>query len=380
MELVKGLAAQRNRLYQSHAALSDALAAGEIDVAWAIIAARPIELATKGAPVAYALCDPQMAEGNTISIGRDTTKPHAAALFIDVMLSPEVLEASDRWQPGRIFGNTRGKFAISAGQDARSLHLSGAVPAALQGAQPARRGTVRALGAMHAHDHASKSDPCRPRSARKSSASTLRSAIDDATFERIRAAWLEHLVLLFRASGSTTRRWCDSPRASASSRRRRCSRAAAYVDQHPEVMIVSNVSVERARDRQPRQCRSVLAHRPQLRRGAARRELSLRARGAAVRRRYRIREHVSAFEALPADLAAPHRGSTHPARRTLQQRRLPARSAPAGHVASDRANASGDRPQGAVPRTPANARIDGFPRTSPRRCSMRCGSTRSATP
>ena len=113
MEFVKGLAAQRSRLYQSHAALSDALAAGEIDVAWSIIAARPIDLATKGAPVAHVLSDPAIAEGNTLSIGRDTTKPHAAALFLDVMLSPEVLEASDRWQPGRIFGNTRGKFALS---------------------------------------------------------------------------------------------------------------------------------------------------------------------------------------------------------------------------------------------------------------------------
>jgi iron(III) transport system substrate-binding protein len=112
MQLVKGLAAQRNRLYQSHAALSDALAAGEIDIGWGLIAARPIELAGKGAPVAYVLSDPQLAEGNTISVGRDTVRPHAAALFIDVMLSADVLEASDRWQPGRIVGNTKGKFAI----------------------------------------------------------------------------------------------------------------------------------------------------------------------------------------------------------------------------------------------------------------------------
>jgi hypothetical protein len=74
MDLIKGLAAQRNRLYQSHAALSDALAAGEIDVAWGLIAARAIELGAKGAPVAYTLSDPQMAEGNTLSIGRDTSK------------------------------------------------------------------------------------------------------------------------------------------------------------------------------------------------------------------------------------------------------------------------------------------------------------------
>jgi len=102
--------------------LSDALASGEVDLAWALIAARPIELAAKGAPVAYVLSDPAMAEGNTISVGRDTTKPHAAALFVDVMLSPEVLEASDRWQPGRIFGNTRGKFSISSDKT-RDLYI-----------------------------------------------------------------------------------------------------------------------------------------------------------------------------------------------------------------------------------------------------------------
>ena len=112
MALAKSLAEQRNRLYRSHAALSDALAAGEVDIAWDLIASRPIELASKGAPVGYVLTDPPMAEGNTISIGRDTAKPYAAALFLDVMLSADVLESSDRWSPGRIFGNRKGKFSI----------------------------------------------------------------------------------------------------------------------------------------------------------------------------------------------------------------------------------------------------------------------------
>jgi iron(III) transport system substrate-binding protein len=118
-ELIKGLAAQRNRLYQSHAALADALGSGAVDIAWGLIAARPIDLARSGAPVAYALSDPQMAEGNTISIGADTTKPHAAALFLDVMLSPDVLEASDKWQPGRIFGNRKGRYAIPSERTAQ---------------------------------------------------------------------------------------------------------------------------------------------------------------------------------------------------------------------------------------------------------------------
>ena len=116
MALIKDLAAQKNRLYRSHAALSDALAAGEVDIAWGLIAARPVDLIAKGAPVGYTLGNLNTAEGNTISIGRDTTKPYAAALFIDVMLSPEVLEASDRWSPGRAFGNRKGKYAISLDQ------------------------------------------------------------------------------------------------------------------------------------------------------------------------------------------------------------------------------------------------------------------------
>jgi len=116
MTLVKALAAQGNRLYRSHAALSDALASGEVDIAWDLIASRPIELAGKGAPVGYVLTDPAMAEGNTISVGADTTKPYGAALFLDVMLSPEVLEASDVWSPGRIFGNQKGKFKLAREQ------------------------------------------------------------------------------------------------------------------------------------------------------------------------------------------------------------------------------------------------------------------------
>lgn len=116
MALTKDLAALKNRLYRSHAALSDALAAGEIDIAWGLIAARPIDLAAKGAPVAHILGSPQMAEGNTISIGHDTKSPYAAALFLDVMLSADVLESSDRWQPGRVFGNRKGKFSLSLDQ------------------------------------------------------------------------------------------------------------------------------------------------------------------------------------------------------------------------------------------------------------------------
>ena len=114
--LVKKLSTLENRLYRSHAALSDALASGAIDIAWGLIAARPIDLKKKGAPVDWAPENPLLAEGNTISVVRDTQRPYAAALFVDVMLSPETLQVSDAWQGGRIFGNTKGKFMLSLDQ------------------------------------------------------------------------------------------------------------------------------------------------------------------------------------------------------------------------------------------------------------------------
>ena len=68
-------------------------------------------------------------------------------------------------------------------------------------------------------------------------------SIDDATFARIRAAWLEHLVLLFReqrlddaALVRFTSRFGELEEAPLFQGRR-------FVDAHPEVMIVSNVVV-----------------------------------------------------------------------------------------------------------------------------------------
>jgi len=69
-------------------------------------------------------------------------------------------------------------------------------------------------------------------------------AIDDAGFERVRAAWLEHLVLLFRnqrlddrALVEFTSRFGELEEAPLFGGRR-------YVEEHPEVMIISNVAVD----------------------------------------------------------------------------------------------------------------------------------------
>jgi hypothetical protein len=122
MDLVKGLAAQRNRLYQSHAALSDdALAAGETDVAWAIIAARPIELAAKGAPVAYVLSDPAMAEGNTIPSGADDDETGTRRRFSRRCCRRKYWRHRTAGSPDGS-GNTGAKCAISSDKT-RDLYI-----------------------------------------------------------------------------------------------------------------------------------------------------------------------------------------------------------------------------------------------------------------
>jgi len=72
----------------------------------------------------------------------------------------------------------------------------------------------------------------------------LCAALDDDAFERIRAAWLTHLVLLFRgqhladpALVAFTARFGELEEAPLFRGRR-------FVEDHPEVMIVSNVAVD----------------------------------------------------------------------------------------------------------------------------------------
>ena len=69
-------------------------------------------------------------------------------------------------------------------------------------------------------------------------------AIDDADFERVRAAWLDHLVLLFR-----NQRLDDAALVDFTSRFGQLEEAPLfggrrYVEEHPEVMIISNVAID----------------------------------------------------------------------------------------------------------------------------------------
>jgi len=69
-------------------------------------------------------------------------------------------------------------------------------------------------------------------------------AIDDAGFERVRAAWLEHLVLLFRNQRLDDRALVDFTSSFGELEEAPLFGGRRYVEEHPEVMIISNVAVD----------------------------------------------------------------------------------------------------------------------------------------
>jgi iron(III) transport system substrate-binding protein len=112
MKRFKALAAQDNRLYKSIASLSEALGGGQIDLAWGIGVYRADQLKRSGAPIDYVFGDPLFALGVTISAIRNSPHPYAAALFMEYLTEARTLEALDKVEPGRMFGNTKGTYAI----------------------------------------------------------------------------------------------------------------------------------------------------------------------------------------------------------------------------------------------------------------------------
>jgi iron(III) transport system substrate-binding protein len=109
---VEKLAALGNRTYTSIAALSDALAQGEIDIAWNMGAHRPAQLKAKGAPVDFVLQDPTFGQGITLEATKGAEHPYAAALFIEFATQASILELVDKAEPGRFFGNTQGHYML----------------------------------------------------------------------------------------------------------------------------------------------------------------------------------------------------------------------------------------------------------------------------
>jgi len=94
-ELLKRLAANKPRLYSSTAALSQAIAAGEFDVAFDFSAQRPTMLKAQGAPVDFVLQQPLFATGITFSVVKGAKHPYAAALYMDYLTEARSLANED---------------------------------------------------------------------------------------------------------------------------------------------------------------------------------------------------------------------------------------------------------------------------------------------
>jgi iron(III) transport system substrate-binding protein len=112
--IIDRLAALDNKLYPSIAALSDALSAGEIDVAWNFGAHRPVRLKAQGAPVDFVFQDPMLALGITASVIKGAPNSYGAALLMEYITETATLQALDKAEGGRIFGIKGATFTIDA--------------------------------------------------------------------------------------------------------------------------------------------------------------------------------------------------------------------------------------------------------------------------
>jgi iron(III) transport system substrate-binding protein len=112
MDLLKKLSANRPRLYNSTAALSQGIASGEFDIAFDFSAHRPTLLKKEGAPVDFVLQDPLFATGITFSVVKGAKNPYAAALYMDYLTQARQQELLDKAEGGRLFGNTKGTYDL----------------------------------------------------------------------------------------------------------------------------------------------------------------------------------------------------------------------------------------------------------------------------
>jgi iron(III) transport system substrate-binding protein len=110
MALIKKLAANEPQLYRSTAALSQGIAAGEVDLAYDFSGHRPVLLQKQGAPIDFVFQDPLLGIGITFSVVKSAKHPYAAALYMDYLTQEKPQEALDQAEGGRFFGNTKGKF------------------------------------------------------------------------------------------------------------------------------------------------------------------------------------------------------------------------------------------------------------------------------
>jgi ABC-type Fe3+ transport system substrate-binding protein len=112
MDLLHKLSANRPRLYSSTAALSQGIAAGEIDIAFDFSAHRPTLLKKQGAPIDFVLGEPLFATGITFSVVKGAKNPYGAALYMDYLTQARQQELLDKAEGGRLFGNTKGTYDL----------------------------------------------------------------------------------------------------------------------------------------------------------------------------------------------------------------------------------------------------------------------------
>jgi iron(III) transport system substrate-binding protein len=113
MRQVANLAALNNQIVASNASLAETLGSGQVDMTWNFVAHRAYFLQRRGAPIKWAFMEPQFAQGVGLSVSKAAPKPYAAALFMDHLLEADTLERLDKLEPGRIFGNLKGKYDLS---------------------------------------------------------------------------------------------------------------------------------------------------------------------------------------------------------------------------------------------------------------------------
>jgi iron(III) transport system substrate-binding protein len=113
MRKLKALAALDNRMYRNYAALANGLVLGEVDLTWEFLSHRTARLKAERAPIDFNYQEgPALGLPNTIAAVKEAPHPHAAALFMEFASRPEVLEAMDKAEGGRVFGNMKGKYTV----------------------------------------------------------------------------------------------------------------------------------------------------------------------------------------------------------------------------------------------------------------------------
>jgi len=111
MDLLKKLSANRPRLYNSTAALSQGIASGEIDIAFDFSAHRPFLLKQQGARIDFVFAEPLFATGITFSVVKGAKNPYGAALYMDFLTQAREQELLDKSEGGRLFGNMKGSYS-----------------------------------------------------------------------------------------------------------------------------------------------------------------------------------------------------------------------------------------------------------------------------